>query len=58
MAQYHVSGRVGRDGEYAEIARRLDREEYRRALELAEELGLLLDPRSVRDGQALAAAGG
>jgi AmmeMemoRadiSam system radical SAM enzyme len=55
MAQYYVSGRVSRDGEYAEIARGIDRGEYTRALELASELGLRLDPRSVHDGRALAA---
>jgi putative pyruvate formate lyase activating enzyme len=54
MAQYYVSGRVGANGEYAEIARRIRREEYDRALGLATELGLRLDPRSVRDGRTLA----
>jgi hypothetical protein len=49
---------VGRGGEYEEIARGIDREEYRRALALATELGLRLDPRSVHDGRALAAAAG
>jgi putative pyruvate formate lyase activating enzyme len=56
MAQYYVSGRVGREGEYQEIARRIGREEYQRALGIATELGLRLDARSVRDGRALATA--
>jgi uncharacterized Fe-S radical SAM superfamily protein PflX len=57
MAQYYVSGRVGRDGEYVEIARRIHREEYEQALALARELGFRLDPRSVGDRYQLAAAG-
>jgi putative pyruvate formate lyase activating enzyme len=56
MAQYYVSGRVGRDGEYREIARAIHREEYEAALALARELGLRLDPRSVADRFRLAAA--
>jgi putative pyruvate formate lyase activating enzyme len=56
MAQYHVGGRVGREGAYEEIARGVDRGEYLRALALANELGLRLDPRSVRSGRALASA--
>jgi putative pyruvate formate lyase activating enzyme len=55
MAQYYVSGKVGKDGEYMEIARGLERSEYAQALAVAEELGLRLDPRSVRDGRSLAA---
>jgi putative pyruvate formate lyase activating enzyme len=55
MAQYYVSGKVGQDGEYLEIARGIYREEYERALELAEELGLRLDARSRPDGRSLAA---
>jgi putative pyruvate formate lyase activating enzyme len=55
MAQYYVSGKVGRDGEYMEIARGLERAEYAEALAVANELGLRLDPRSVRDGKSLAA---
>ena len=55
MAQYYVSGKVGKDGEYMEIARGLDRSEYAEALAVANELGLRLDPRSVRDGTSLAA---
>jgi hypothetical protein len=39
--------------EYAEIARCGTRPEYLRALEVAEDLGLRLDPRSVRAGLAL-----
>ena len=49
MAQYYVSGKVGRDGEYLEIARGLHRAEYEQALEFARELGLRLDPRSVAE---------
>ena len=55
MAQYYVSGKVGKDGEYMEIARAIHREEYEQALAIAEELGLRLDPRSRTDGLALAA---
>jgi putative pyruvate formate lyase activating enzyme len=55
MAQYYVSGKVGRDGQYLEIARELDRAEYREALALAEDLGIRLDPRSRADGMALSA---
>lgn len=55
MAQYYPSGRVGEDGEFAEIDRRLTRAEYARALELAQELGLRLDPRSCAEGRRLAA---
>ena len=55
MAQYYVSGKVGKDGEYLEIARGIKRTEYEQALVLARELGLRLDPRSVRDGSSLAA---
>jgi putative pyruvate formate lyase activating enzyme len=56
MAQYYVSGRVGRDGEYLEIARGIQRDEYEQALALARELGLRLDPRSVTERFRLAAA--
>jgi putative pyruvate formate lyase activating enzyme len=56
MAQYYVSGKVGQDGQYEEIARGIHREEYEQALTLATELGLRLDPRSRADGLALAAA--
>ena len=49
MAQYYVSGKVGRDGEYLEIARGLHRAEYEQALAVARELGLRLDPRSVAE---------
>ena len=54
MAQYYVSGKVGKDGEYLEIARRIHPEEYDQALALAEELGLRLDARSRDQGLALA----
>jgi putative pyruvate formate lyase activating enzyme len=57
MAQYYVSGKVGQDGQYSEIARGIHREEYEQALALATDLGLRLDPRSRADGLALAAAG-
>jgi putative pyruvate formate lyase activating enzyme len=57
MAQYYVSGKVGQDGQYAEIARGIHREEYEQALTMATELDLRLDPRSRADGLALAAAG-
>jgi putative pyruvate formate lyase activating enzyme len=56
MAQYYVSGKVGEDGQYEEIARRIYREEYEQALGLAEELGLRLDARSVADRHDLARA--
>jgi putative pyruvate formate lyase activating enzyme len=56
MAQYYVSGKVGRDGEYLEIARGIYREEYEQALALARELGLRLDPRSASERFALARA--
>jgi putative pyruvate formate lyase activating enzyme len=57
MAQYYVSGKVGQDGQYGEIARGIHREEYERALALATELGLRLDPRSVGDRHRLVRAG-
>jgi putative pyruvate formate lyase activating enzyme len=57
MAQYYVSGKVGQDGQYQEIARGIHREEYERALALARELGLRLDPRSVGERRRLALAG-
>jgi putative pyruvate formate lyase activating enzyme len=56
MAQYYPSGRVGRD-EFAELDRRLWREEYEAALALADELGLRLDERSRADLRALAREG-
>jgi putative pyruvate formate lyase activating enzyme len=57
MAQYYVSGKVGQDGQYGEIARGIHREEYEQALALANELGLRLDPRSVGDRHRLVRAG-
>ncbi|MDH4177900.1 MAG: radical SAM protein [Thermoleophilia bacterium] len=57
MAQYHPSGRVGRAGEFPEIDRRVVREEMDAALELADELGLRLDPRSRSEARLLARAG-
>jgi putative pyruvate formate lyase activating enzyme len=56
MAQYYVSGKVGQNGQYEEIARGIHREEYERALALARELGLRLDPRSVGERRRLARA--
>jgi putative pyruvate formate lyase activating enzyme len=56
MAQYYVSGKVGENGQYEEIARGIHREEYERALALARELGLRLDPRSVGEHRRLARA--
>jgi putative pyruvate formate lyase activating enzyme len=57
MAQYYVSGKVGKDGDYLEIARGIHRGEYEQALALARELGLRLDARSVQARHLLAAAG-
>jgi putative pyruvate formate lyase activating enzyme len=57
MAQYYVSGKVGQEGQYTEIARGINRAEYKQALSVATELGLRLDPRSRADGLALAGAG-
>jgi putative pyruvate formate lyase activating enzyme len=56
MAQYYVSGKVGQDGQYGEIARGIHREEYEQALALARELGLRLDPRSVGESRRLVRA--
>ena len=56
MAQYYISGKVGQNGQYEEIARGIRREEYEQALALACELGLRLDPRSVEEGRRLARA--
>jgi putative pyruvate formate lyase activating enzyme len=56
MAQYYVSGKVGQEGKYEEIARGIHREEYEQALALANELGLRLDPRSVEERRVLARA--
>ena len=56
MAQYYVSGRVGKDGEYLEIARGIYREEYEQALALARDLGLRLDARSVASRKSLVRA--
>jgi putative pyruvate formate lyase activating enzyme len=57
MAQYYVSGRVGKDGEYEEIARGIYRDEYEQALAYARELGLRLDERSVGERRRLARTG-
>ena len=56
MAQYHVSGKVGQNGQYGEIARGIHSEEYDLALALARELGLRVDPRSVGERRRLARA--
>jgi putative pyruvate formate lyase activating enzyme len=56
MAQYYVSGKVGQNGQYEEIARGIYREEYEQVLMLAHELGLRLDPRSVGERRGLARA--
>jgi putative pyruvate formate lyase activating enzyme len=57
MAQYYPAGLVGRtDGResYPEINRHLHRDEYVRAAELADDLGLRrLDRRSVASGYSL-----
>src|ERR671936_3028264 len=53
MAQYYVSGKVGQNGQYEEIARGIHREEYERALALARELRLRLDARSVGERHRL-----
>jgi putative pyruvate formate lyase activating enzyme len=57
MAQYYVSGNVGQDGKYEEIARGIHREEYERALAVARGLGLRLDTRSVGERDRLARVG-
>jgi putative pyruvate formate lyase activating enzyme len=58
MAQYYPAGLVGRidvRDSYREIDRHLQRDEYVRAAELADELGLgRLDRRSVASGYLLA----
>jgi putative pyruvate formate lyase activating enzyme len=56
MAQYYVSGKVGQNGDYVEIARGIYREEYERALALGRELDLRLDPRSASERHRLAKA--
>jgi putative pyruvate formate lyase activating enzyme len=56
MAQYYVSGKVDRNGNYEEIARGIHREEYEQALALARGLGLRLDPRSIGESRRLAHA--
>ncbi len=53
MAQYYVSGKVGQNGQYSEIARGIYREEYEQALALARQLGLRLDPRSITERRRL-----
>jgi len=53
MAQYYVSGKVGQNGQYSEIARGIYREEYEQTLALARQLGLRLDPRSITERRRL-----
>jgi putative pyruvate formate lyase activating enzyme len=54
MQQYQPAGLVTRGEDYAEIDRGLGRDEYRRAVELAEKLGLRrLDARSGSAGRRL-----
>jgi putative pyruvate formate lyase activating enzyme len=57
MAQYYVSGKVGIDGQYEEIARGLHREEYEHALAYARALGLRLDTRSIGERRRLVRVG-
>jgi putative pyruvate formate lyase activating enzyme len=59
MAQYYPAGLVGGDGKdgYGEIDRHLYREEYLRAVEVARDLGLRLDARSVASARRLHPAG-
>jgi putative pyruvate formate lyase activating enzyme len=57
MAQYYPSGKVGRNGEYDELDRHLQRDEYEQALAVAQGLGLRLDARSVGERRLLARAG-
>ena len=56
MSQYYIAGKVGQNGQFAEIARDIHREEYEQALALARQLGLRLDHRSVAQRQGLARA--
>jgi len=54
MSQYYPAARVGRDGRYAELDRRVYREEFQRALRTADALGLRrLDERSRAEGVSL-----
>jgi putative pyruvate formate lyase activating enzyme len=59
MAQYYPAGLVGRDAKegYREIDRHLYREEYLRAVQIARDLGLRLDARSVASARRLQPAG-
>jgi putative pyruvate formate lyase activating enzyme len=53
MGQYYPAGKVGKSGRYEEIDRRPDRDELRRAFEIADSLGLRrLDTRSRREALA------
>ncbi len=47
MAQYRPAARVAAGGEFPEIDRRIRRDEWRRAVEIAVGLGLRLDERSL-----------
>jgi len=55
MSQYRPEGLVVRGGDYPEIRRLPHLDEYRRAVGLALELGLRLDPRSALEGSRLPA---
>jgi putative pyruvate formate lyase activating enzyme len=59
MAQYYPAGLVGKDDRdgYREIDRHLHQEEYLRAVQVARDLGLRLDARSVASVQRLQPAG-
>jgi putative pyruvate formate lyase activating enzyme len=59
MAQYYPAGLVGRDGKdgYPEINRHLYRQEYLHAVQMARDLGLRLDARSVASARRLHPAG-
>ena len=56
MAQYHMSGRVGKHSECREIARGIYAAKYAHALSLASELNVRLDARSVGEPTQLAHA--
>ena len=46
MGQYYPAGKVPRNEKYADINRRPHRSELEQAFEIADSLGLRLDPRS------------
>jgi len=54
MAQYRPEARVGRDGEFRELDRRVHRDEFEQAWALAERLGFhRLDARSLAEARTL-----